>query len=104
MKELVKMLNDLNLSQDSMDWAENIPFDIYNTLFKNKHQVVAYNLDIDKHRWYETSTVVVEINNCFLGISLVTDVFSEDMDVSDCGEEISFFEMEEIKITSYKKK
>ena len=104
MKELVKMLNELNLTQDSVDWEENIPFEIHNTLFKNNHTAVAYDLDVDKRRWYETSTTVIAINDGFLGIRLVTDLFSESMDVSDICQKIRFFEMEEVKITSYKSK
>ena len=104
MKELVKLLNDLNLSQDSMDWDENIPYDIYQKFFEDNHKEVASGLDLDKHRWYETSTTVVEINGEFMGVNLVTDIFSDNMGVSDCGGEITFFEMEEIKITSYKEK
>jgi hypothetical protein len=104
MEELVKILNDLNLSQESTDWDENIPEDIYGKFFENNHKEVASGLDLEKHRWYETSTIVIEINGKFLGINLVTDVFSENMDVLDCGEGISFFEMQEVKIVSYKQK
>ena len=104
MKELVKILNDLNLSQESADWEENIPEEIYIKFFKNKSTEVCNNLDVDKHRWYETSTTVIAVNNGFLGINLVTDVFSENMDISDCGEGISFFEMQEVKVVSYKQK
>jgi hypothetical protein len=104
MEELVRKLNNLNISQTSCDWEENIPNGIYNEYFDNKGKEVGEALDIEKHRWYETSTVVVEINGEFMGINLVTDIFSENMDISDCGEVITFFEMEEYITTSYKSK
>ena len=102
MKELVKLLNELNLSQCSMDWDENIPDDIYVKFFENNHKEVASGLDVERHRWYETSTIVIEINGKFLGINLVTDLFSENMDIEDTGEGIIFFEMQEINTISYK--
>jgi hypothetical protein len=104
MEELIKLLNDSNLRQCSMDWDENIPEDIYEKFFKNNHKEVALDLDVKKHRWYKRSTIVIEINGKFLGINLVTDLFSENMDIEDIGAGISFFEMQEIKITSYKVK
>jgi hypothetical protein len=104
MEGLIKLLNDSNLSQCSMDWDENIPDDIYGKFFENNHKEVASGLDVKKRRWYETSTIVIEINGEFLGINLVTDLFSENMDIEDTGAGISFFEMQEIKITSYKVK
>jgi hypothetical protein len=104
MKELIQELNNLNIVQTSCDWEENIPEEIYLKFFENKSTEVCNELDVGKHRWYETSTTVIAVNNGFLGINLVTDVFSENMDISDCGEEISFFEMEEFTTTSYRVK
>jgi hypothetical protein len=104
MKELVQELNDLNIVQTSCDWEENIPDNIYNKYFKETSEEVDSALDMDKHRWYETSTTVVEINGEFMGINLVTDIFSENMEVSDCGEGISFFEMEAFATISYRTK
>ena len=104
MEELIKLLNGLNLSQCSMDWEENIPEEIYVKFFENKSTEVCNQLDVDKHRWYETSTTVIAVNNGFLGINLVTDLFSENMDIEDTGEGISFFEMKELKVISYEQK
>lgn len=101
-KELVEKLNNLKIKQIS-SWGEDIPEDIWKEHFENKLMTVDSGLDVDKHRWYETSTEVIAINEGFIGIRSVTDCFSEQSSIEDMFFILQFFEMQEIKVTSYKK-
>lgn len=103
MKELIEKLNALEIDQCSYEWTEDLPDDIYNEYFTDVDAVDS-ELDIDKHRWYETSVFVYQIGDKFLGVRTVTDVFSEQMGYSDCGHTLNFFEMEEYLTVSYRVK
>jgi tRNA uridine 5-carbamoylmethylation protein Kti12 len=61
-------------------------------------------LDIDKHRWYETGVSVWKLNEGFLGVRSVTNIYSESSSVEDMFWNLIFFEMEEIQTITYKKK
>lgn len=99
--ELVDKLNGLKISQIS-DWEESIPEDIWNEYFEGKFKVLQDDLNVCTHRWYETSITVIEIENMgIIGINSVTNVFSEQMTFSDCGETLKFFEMKEVQTISY---
>lgn len=102
--EMLKELNDLKIVQKTMSWEEDIPEDMWNKYFKDNIKFVKINLNPDAHRWYELSTSVVEMYNGFLGVESVTNLFSEEMSAEDCNVILKFFEMEQIQITSYKKK
>lgn len=104
MKELIKKLNELKITQTKGDWAENLPDDIWNEHFKGKFKEIAHGIDVDTHRWYETSTIVIDISGELIGISYITNMFSESQDYEDCYVTMVFFEMEEVKIVSYKSK
>jgi hypothetical protein len=100
-----KKLNDLQIIQVSGDWQENIPEDIWKEYFENfSFEEVAFDLNIDTHRWYETSTTVIRINGIFMGINYITNMFSEAMDYEDCYHHLEFMEMEEFQTVSYREK
>ena len=64
---------------------------------------VDSGLDVDKHRWYETSTTVYMIDDeWYMGVDEVTSVFSESMGIGDCGVRPVFFEMEAVASITYK--
>ena len=102
--ELLKKLNDADISQTEGCWDEEIPDEIWNEFFENNHEELAEGLDVDTHRWYELSTTVVGVCGGLLGIRMVTNIFSESMDYADCGEDITFFEMKEVKTVTYVEK
>lgn len=102
--EMLRELNDLKITQTSIDWLESVPTEIFNKYFNDTIETVATNLDVDKHRWYELSTSVISLYNGFLGVRHITDIFSEEMGVEDCSNTLQFFEMEEVEIISYRKK
>jgi hypothetical protein len=99
--ELLKTLNNLKITQKHMDWGENIPLDIWNEHFQ-EYKPLAYGLDVDTHRWYETSISVISIYGRIMGIRHISNLFSESSEVEDCYVTMEFFEMEEIQVTSYK--
>lgn len=103
MKELVEKLNGLKLLQKSMDWDENIPVGVYNEYFQDYEEIDS-DLDVDKHRWYETSITVIRLPQGFLGIRSITDLFSERSTVEDCYHTLEFFEMEEVQTITYRAK
>jgi hypothetical protein len=97
--EMLEKLQSLNLKQ-TYSWEDDIPEEVYYT-YLSDHKYVASNLDVDKHRWYEFSTQVIEVHGGYLGINCVSNVFSEDMGISDVGAEYKFMEMEPIVTTTY---
>jgi len=101
-KELVEYLNGLKILQTS-SWDECIPEVVWNEYFECKYKTVDSGLDVDKHRWYELTTEVIEINGGFIGVRSVTDCFSEQSSIGDMGCRLLFFEMKEVQITSYEK-
>lgn len=105
MKELIEKLNGLKITQVSGDWQENIPDDIWKEYFDGKNlKEIAWNLDTDTHRWYETSTTVFEFGGVYMGVNYITNMFSESQDYEDCYHTIEFMEMEEYVTTSYRAK
>jgi hypothetical protein len=105
MKESIEKLNGLQIIQTSSGWKENIPDDIWAKYFENlPFEEVALDLDVDTHRWYETSTTVIKIGGIFIGINYITNMFSESQNYEDCYHTIEFMEMEEYVTTSYRTK
>jgi hypothetical protein len=99
MNELIKKLNDLKITQTS-EWEEDIPKDIYEEVFKNK-KTVATGLFVDRHRWYELSIDVIEIDGKYLGVRHVSNVYSENMGIDDCSHTLLFSEMKAVQKTTY---
>jgi hypothetical protein len=103
--KLLTKLNDSKITQVTMDWEESIPENIWVDYFEDGGYIgVQEGLNVDKHRWYETSITVIKIFDKFLGIRHVSDVFSEQMDCEDIFWKLCFFEMEEVKTITYKMK
>lgn len=99
--ELIDKLTKLDLPQIS-DWEESIPEEIWFAEFDKKHTVLAEGLEVNKHRWYETSTTAIQFEDgSIMGINSVTNIYSENMMFEDCGADLSFFPMSEVKVISY---
>lgn len=97
--ELIDKINGLGINQINHWEDTEFPEEIQEVL--NGCDIVEEGLDVDKHRWYETSVVVYQIGDEYFGITYVTDLFSESMSISDCSWEIVAFPMTAIQITSY---
>jgi hypothetical protein len=100
MEEILNELNGLEIIQKSIDFEEDLPENIYEKYFSRKP--LETELDIDKHRWYETGISVWETEKGLLGIRSVTNIYSENSSVEDMYWELMFFEMEEFTTVSYK--
>ena len=77
--------------------------------FIDKHKCVKVkeNLDVDKHRWYETSIIVFKVDTDegikFFGTRACTFLFSEMSSIDDIGWTMNFFEMVEKQEITYVK-
>jgi hypothetical protein len=67
-------------------------------------KLVASNLNVDRYRWYEISTNVYECEDGFVGVSGVSQLYSEMMSYSDCMCECTAVEYESFTTVSYKPK
>lgn len=101
-EELLNKLKESNLSQSSYDWIDDIPEDIYNEYLKDNHKEVASELDVDKHRWYETSITVIEVFGHYLGIRQISNMYSEMGDLDDICWSYNFLKMEQVQTITYK--
>ena len=99
--ELLTKLKELKIIQTSGDWAEDLPVDFWQKYFIGNFEEVAHNIEIETHRWYETSIAVIDIYGHLLGIRYATNVFSESSSIEDCYVRIKFMEMKEVQTVSY---
>ena len=84
--------------------------DVLDELFINHEtDVVASELNVDKHRHYELSTDVYRINgnthlesDMYLGVRWVSQMYSEMSDHYGIGIHAKFFEMEREEVMTYK--
>ena len=99
MKEIIDKLNNLKISQKSLDFIEDLSEGLYEEYFRNH---VIDGLNVDKHRWYETTLSVYKLEEGLLGVTSVTDLFSEQSTVNDIYHTLEFNEVEEIPSITYK--
>ena len=97
--ELLSKLQKMKITQTSC-WEEDIPQEIWSEYFNN-YSEVADRIDVDSHRWYETSITVIEILNGYLGIRHISNMASEESDFESCCVELQFYEMEKIEKPTY---
>lgn len=102
MKELVDKLNNLKILQKSIDWVEDIPEDIWKEYFEFSDRL-DMELDVDKRRHYKLSTDVYKINDKYLGVRRISNLYSEMSSCEDIYWTLQFFEMKQIKRITYEK-
>lgn len=93
-KELIEYVSKYNFYSlmEVEDFLKEVP------------QCVAERLEIEKHRWYSVSTSVYKLEDGFVGIRGVSDIYSDDIDAEDCGVRCTASEYEEFPYVLYKKK
>lgn len=101
---LIEKLNNLKILQTTYEFEELIPKEIWDEYFEGKYEAVDWDLDVDTHRWYETSVTVLKFSDGFMGVRFITNMFSESQDYEDCYHHLEFMEMEEYKTVSYRAK
>ena len=97
-KELIDYINS-NEFYSLWDMEDSFDYDL-----KEFPQKVIENLEIDRHRWYEVSTTVYKLEDGFVGIRGVSNIYTEDMVAEDCCTKCSASEYIEIPSVIYKKK
>ena len=68
------------------------------------YQLVASNLEIEHHRWYETSVNVYKLDDGYIGIWGLSHIYSEIGMAIDFEIQCEVDEYEEVQIISYKPK
>ena len=99
--ELLSKLQALKLEQTTGEFLEEkrLPVELYAEMLQGKR--VASNLDIDRHRWYETSVDVYEIYGRYLGVRSLSNIYSESSEYEDICWSYWFGEMEAVQSVSY---
>ena len=98
---IVEKINSLKLIQKKY-WEDiEFPEEIQSVL--DKCEIVETDLDVDKHRWYETSLVVYKLNDEYFGIRYVTDTFSESSSIEDMYWQICAIPMKQVQKITYEK-
>ena len=96
-KELIKQAKELYKNGEC-----------YNTFELEEHigsdLLVNNNVNIDKHRWYETSISIFRCSDGLLGIRLPSQLYSESSEWSDLYSGIEFYDVEEVMEVAYKTK
>ena len=99
MKEIIIELNNLKILQKSIEFTEDLPQYIYELYFKHE---LANSIDVEKHRWYETSITVFTVPEGILGVRSVTDICGETNEVIDILHILKFLEMDSTIKIAYK--
>lgn len=93
-KEIINLINSSNI--DSLSEAED--------LLDDTVKLVAGDLEIERYKWFGVSTNVYEVEDGYIGITGVTEVYSTAMDSSDCDYPCVAYEYEPYTTISYKPK
>lgn len=94
-KEAIELINNSEEELYCMDDAESLI---------DYEKELASDVDISRHRWYETSDSYFQLEDGILGINGLTNIYSEYDYPSDCDVQCYAFEGEEIMTVSYKQK
>lgn len=93
-KEIINLINSSNIS--SLGEAED--------LLDDTVKLVAEDLEIECYKWFGVATDVYEVEDGYVGITGVADVYSPYMDSSDCNYPCVACEYESYTTISYKPK
>ena len=97
-QELINYVDKSNL-YSLWDFEESMTDEKFDELKK-----VAEGLEIDKHRWYEVSTTVYKVEDGYVGVRGVYQIYSEYMSDKDCDYLCEASEYEEVQTISYRVK
>ena len=95
-----------DLIKEVKNWYEN--GECYNTIsleeLVKEAILVKECVDVEKHRWYETSISIFRCSDGLLGIRLPSQLYSESSEWSDLYSGIEFYDIEEVMEVAYKTK
>jgi len=101
MKNLIEKINSAKIIQTEYPDEMLFPKKIQEILYLCT--IVADELYIDRHRWYELSTTVYEFEGQYFGIEYVTQCYSESSSIEDMYHTIKAFPMKAVQVTTYEK-
>lgn len=73
-KEFLEKLKVSKIDQKSGEFTEDMPDDLYELWETFDPDSVMSELDIEKHRWYEISTNVYEVDGIYFGVRGATQM------------------------------
>lgn len=92
-KEFINIIDKRNFYH--LDYVEDIEGDF---------EQVACRLDLDEHRWYSIATDVYKLEDGFVGVRGLYQMFNEMNIPTDFDIVCYAFEMEEVPTVTYKRK
>lgn len=100
-KEFLQKLIALDLTQTTSEYEEELPEEIFTQFESFAPKPIAFDLDVDKHRWYEVATTVYQVGDIYFGIRGATQMYSESSSWDDLGVDWRVFEMKEVQTVTY---
>ena len=79
-------------------------FEDFLTDRESELEIVSEDIDVDRHRWYEISTTVYKVEDGYVGIRGISQIYSEYMSDKDCDYLCEASEYEEVQTISYREK
>ena len=67
-------------------------------------KIIPESINVDRHRWYEISTTVYKVEDGYVGIRGISQIYSEYMSDKDCDYLCEASEYEEVQTISYREK
>ena len=67
-------------------------------------KTVSEDIEVDRHRWYEISTTIYKVEDGYVGIRGISQIYSEYMSDKDCNYLCKASEYEEVQTISYREK
>ena len=67
-------------------------------------KIIPKSIDVDRHRWYEVSTTIYKVEDGYVGIRGISQIYSEYMSDKDCDYLCEASEYEEVQTISYRVK
>ena len=67
-------------------------------------KIIPESINVDRHRWYEISTTVYKVEDGYVGIRGISQIYSEYMSDKDCDYLCEASEYEEVQTISYRVK
>ena len=103
MKEIIDYLNSLEIVQESTEYLEDLPSEVYDKYFRNSF-LFDREILIEKFTCCETSIDVWHTEEGIIGVRYVSKMYNESSEMIDIYHTLEFFEMEEFTKVSYRVK
>lgn len=99
--EFLKKLTELKLPQTTSEFEEELPEYLYSIWKTFDPEAIDFNLDLDKHRWYEIATNVYQVGDIYFGVRGATQMYSESSSWDDLCVVWEVFQMKAVETITY---